>query len=148
MDGWVDGWVDRWMDGWIDGWTDGWMDRWVGRWMDEWMDGWKDGWIWGGRWMDRWMNRQMAFGIQTVRNPDDLSGAEKSSHFMKIRINSSSLLLSSNTDFQRDLPSCSVYFFVICIWEVGKVRQSYSRLHAHSLFLSLTHTHPHLLGLG
>lgn len=73
------------------------MDGWVDIWMDGWIDGRMDGY--GGGWMDRWMNRQMAFGIQTVRSPDDLSGREKSSHFMKFRVNSSSLLLSSNTDF-------------------------------------------------
>lgn len=51
-----------------------------------------DGWI--GEWVDGWINRQMAFGIQIVYSPDDLSD-DKSSHFLEFRINSSPLPLTS-----------------------------------------------------
>lgn len=52
------------------------------------------GWVDGG--VSGWRNGQMAFDIQTVCSPNNPSG-DKSSHVIEFRINSSSLLWSSDS---------------------------------------------------
>ena len=72
--------------------------------------------------MRRWMDEQTnGFGIQIVYSPDDSmysSGGEKPSHFMEFGINSSSLLLSSNTLISRE--TCHVAQFTFWSSVFGK----------------------------
>lgn len=92
--------------------------------------------------MRRWMDEQTnGFGIQIVYSPDDSmysSGGEKPSHFMEFGINSSSLLLSSNTLISRE--TCHVAQFTFWSSVFGKWGRS-GDSPAGLCTLSLSHTH-------
>lgn len=82
------------------------------------------------------------FGIQTLYAPNDSiysSGGEKSSHFMELGINSSSLLLSSNTLISRE--TCHLAQFTFWLSVSGKWGRSGDPPSGFVYPLSLSHTH-------
>lgn len=114
------------------------------------------------RWVSGWMNRQMAFGIQTASSPNDPSG-DTSFHFIEFRMDSSSLLGSSNSAISKETRPLAQFIFLSSVFGKGGgqavlpqalcaedyTQLAFSLSHLRSLSCLCTHTHtPHLHSLS
>lgn len=100
------------------------------------------------------MNRQMAFGIQTASSPNDPSG-DTSFHFIEFRMDSSSLLGSSNSAISKETRPLAQFIFSSSVFGKGGgqavlpqalcadyTQLAFSLSHLRSLSCLCTHTHP------